>query len=214
MIEATESMRARLTEEVLSLCFCWRLTRRDGLVLGLTSHDQTLNIGGVAYAPGAALETDRFVQGAELQAGTVSVSGVLSSAAIEAEDLRNGLWDGCEIAVYRVDWQVPELGGLHVWSGYLSAVTVSDQGAFQAELVSQMAALQRPVGRVLQRQCDAVLGDDRCGLSANGRACDRRFETCRDVFANTENFRGFPHLPGNDFVLSGPAASGNDGGKR
>ena len=214
MIEATEALRARLHEDVLTLCFCWRLTRQDGLVLGLTNHDRPLNIGGVSYTPGAAWETDRFVRGADLQAGTVSASGILSSDAIRAEDLRNGLWDGCEIAVYRVDWQAPELGGLHVWSGSLSAITVSEQGAFQAELVSQMAALQRPLGRVLQRQCDAVLGDDRCGLSANGRTCDRRYETCRDVFANTENFRGFPHLPGNDFILAGPAANGNDGGKR
>ncbi|WP_428029264.1 DUF2163 domain-containing protein [Ancylobacter sp.] len=31
--------------------------------------------------------------------------------------------------------------------------------------------------------------------------CDKRFETCRDRFANTLNFRGFPHMPGNDAVL-------------
>lgn len=29
--------------------------------------------------------------------------------------------------------------------------------------------------------------------------CDKRFQTCRDKFANTVNFRGFPHMPGNDF---------------
>ena len=34
--------------------------------------------------------------------------------------------------------------------------------------------------------------------------CDRRFATCRDKFANSINFRGFPHIPGNDFVLSYP----------
>ncbi len=28
--------------------------------------------------------------------------------------------------------------------------------------------------------------------------CDKRFATCRTKFANQENFRGFPHLPGND----------------
>ncbi|PHP68348.1 hypothetical protein CSC94_06805 [Zhengella mangrovi] len=28
--------------------------------------------------------------------------------------------------------------------------------------------------------------------------CDRRFATCRDRFSNAVNFRGFPHLPGND----------------
>jgi uncharacterized phage protein (TIGR02218 family) len=32
--------------------------------------------------------------------------------------------------------------------------------------------------------------------------CDKRFETCRDVFANAANFRGFPHIPGNDHVIS------------
>ncbi len=28
--------------------------------------------------------------------------------------------------------------------------------------------------------------------------CDKRFATCRKKFANSLNFRGFPHLPGND----------------
>jgi len=33
------------------------------------------------------------------------------------------------------------------------------------------------------------------------------------VFGNTTNFRGFPHIPGNDFVISYPISGtpGNDG---
>jgi uncharacterized phage protein (TIGR02218 family) len=44
--------------------------------------------------------------------------------------------------------------------------------------------------------------------------CDKRFATCRDRFANGVNFRGFPQIPGNDFVVSYPNAGepGNDGG--
>ncbi|RTL76193.1 MAG: DUF2163 domain-containing protein [Bradyrhizobiaceae bacterium] len=43
--------------------------------------------------------------------------------------------------------------------------------------------------------------------------CDKRFETCRDRFANSINFRGFPHIPGNDFVIAGvDASANNDGG--
>ncbi|MHB1111016.1 MAG: DUF2163 domain-containing protein [Devosia sp.] len=34
--------------------------------------------------------------------------------------------------------------------------------------------------------------------------CDRRFATCGEKFANSVNFRGFPHIPGNDFVLRYP----------
>lgn len=33
--------------------------------------------------------------------------------------------------------------------------------------------------------------------------CDKTRATCRDVFANTVNFRGFPDLPGADAILSG-----------
>lgn len=32
--------------------------------------------------------------------------------------------------------------------------------------------------------------------------CDKTLETCRGRFANAANFRGFPHMPGNDFVVS------------
>lgn len=45
--------------------------------------------------------------------------------------------------------------------------------------------------------------------------CDKQFSTCKAKFANGTNFRGFPHMPGNDFVMSYPAAGGsNDGGSR
>jgi uncharacterized phage protein (TIGR02218 family) len=32
--------------------------------------------------------------------------------------------------------------------------------------------------------------------------CDKRFDTCKARFANGVNFRGFPHIPGNDFVTA------------
>jgi uncharacterized phage protein (TIGR02218 family) len=43
--------------------------------------------------------------------------------------------------------------------------------------------------------------------------CDKRFATCNTRFDNAVNFRGFPHIPGNDFVISYPVPGqlGNDG---
>ena len=35
--------------------------------------------------------------------------------------------------------------------------------------------------------------------------CDKYFTTCQSKFANQLNFRGFPHMPGNDHVLAYPA---------
>jgi uncharacterized phage protein (TIGR02218 family) len=45
--------------------------------------------------------------------------------------------------------------------------------------------------------------------------CDKIFATCGGKFANLLNFRGFPHVPGVDAVLAGPASDhANDGGRR
>jgi len=43
--------------------------------------------------------------------------------------------------------------------------------------------------------------------------CDRAAGTCRWKFDNFMNFRGFPHIPGEDWLMSYPSRSGvNDGG--
>ncbi len=207
------AFRARLETGVLSTCLCWKLVRRDGELVALTDHDETVVHDGVIFEPGAALEAGRFETAGGFRPGRAAAMGALSTEAIKDEDLGAGLWDGARVHVYRVDWSAPE-HGLLVWTGYLSEISESDAG-FEANLISLKADLERPLGRTYSRQCDAALGDAHCGLSGvDGLSCDKRFATCRDDFSNTENFRGFPHIPGPDFVLAGPAATGNDGGKR
>jgi uncharacterized phage protein (TIGR02218 family) len=46
--------------------------------------------------------------------------------------------------------------------------------------------------------------------------CDKQFATCRSKFSNTQNFRGFPHMPGSDFVMQVASQSdpSNNGLKR
>jgi uncharacterized phage protein (TIGR02218 family) len=46
-----------------------------------------------------------------------------------------------------------------------------------------------------------------CGCSVELReGCDKRFETCVSRFSNGVNFRGEPHLPGNDLLTRYPGA--------
>ena len=45
--------------------------------------------------------------------------------------------------------------------------------------------------------------------------CDKRFATCREKFANQLNFRGFPHIPSEDWLTLVPRDGNvNDGGRR
>ncbi|WP_084395665.1 DUF2163 domain-containing protein [Henriciella aquimarina] len=207
------TFQTRLESEALTSCLCWTLVRADGTIVGVTDHDRPVVWQGTVHAPGAALESGRFQSGAGFSPGRAAAAGALSAEAIREADLAAALWNGARVHVYRVDWAAPAHGVL-IWTGYLSEIRQTRAG-FEAELVSLKADLERPVGRSYSRRCDAKLGDARCGLTGvAGETCDKRLETCGDVFSNTLNFRGFPHMPGPDFVLAGPAATGNDGGKR
>lgn len=206
---------AALSSGVTTTCLCWSLTRADGLVLAVTEHDRALTVAGRTYEPGNAIEGARFTSSASLAPGQAEARGALSHDAITDADLDAGLWDGAMIDVIRADWRVPGQF-FHLWSGRLTRIRRQGE-AFEAELVSMKAELERPVGRVYTHRCDARLGDARCGVDPAAfpdMACDYRFETCRDTYGNTANFRGFPHLPGTDALLAGPLAAGNNGGRR
>lgn len=61
-----------------------------------------------------------------------------------------------------------------------------------------------------QRLGAEIRPGDRVSLEAG---CDRRAETCRLKFNNFMNFRGFPHIPGEDWMVSYPVSDGqHDGG--
>jgi uncharacterized phage protein (TIGR02218 family) len=61
-----------------------------------------------------------------------------------------------------------------------------------------------------QEMPEAIASGDGFVVTAG---CDKRFTTCAAKFANAVNFRGFPHIPGNDFIVRYPLRGepGNDG---
>ncbi len=56
-----------------------------------------------------------------------------------------------------------------------------------------------------------VVAGDQVWLRAG---CDKTQSTCRDKFANFLNFRGFPHIPGEDWLASYPVPDRATGGAR
>lgn len=248
--------------------------------MGFTDHDQALEFGGVVYRASSGFTGTELEAGLGLSVDNMDVEGALSSEAITEEDIAAGRYDNAEIQLFRVNWQDPAQRVL-LRRGNIGEVTRGAL-AFQAEFRSMAHRLQQTVGRTFQYGCDAVLGDERCGVdlaapeykvsgtvtsaaertfavsglelfeadhfsrglllwetggNAGARVkvkahkaghdyvelslwqlpafpivagdtftvtagCPHTFDACRDKFANAANYRGFPHIPGNDFVLS------------
>jgi hypothetical protein len=209
-----EEMAARIESGAATLCHVWRLERADGVVMGFSDHDRDLVVDGVVYRAASGWTAGAGESAVGLAAGSVSAAGVLDDATITEADVAAGLFDAATVELWRVDWARPDLK-VRLWAGALAKIRRQGE-SFVAELEGPLAKLERVVGRTYGRMCDARLGDQRCGVAETaGRVCDKRWETCVGTFGNGLNFRGFPDVPGGDFLTAYPAGSArNDGGSR
>ena len=96
-----------LDEELVTLAWCWRVERRDGVAIGLTSHDRDLAVDGLVHraSPGMTPSAIRREEGLEAETG--DVAGSLGGAAIGEADLLTGRWDGARVRLFAVDWTDP-----------------------------------------------------------------------------------------------------------
>ena len=198
--------KAHIESGATTLATCWKISRSDAAVLGFTDHDLTLSFAGVDFVPAQGLDGSEAPQKLGPQVDTSEVFGVLSSEAITEADIDAGLYDGAEVETWRVNWR--DVSQRVLLRRASIGEIVREDGAFRAELRSGQQALNQVRGRIYSVYCDAVLGDARCTVAHDhpsfALGCDRALATCRDRFANVANFRGFPHIPGNDFVLTYP----------
>jgi hypothetical protein len=211
-----EELANRIESGAATLCHAWVLTRSDGVETGFTDHDRDLNVGAVACRAASGWTAGAADSAVGFSAGSAAVAGALDDAAITDADVEAGLYDGAEVALWRVDWSRPDLR-VRMWTATMARIRREGAG-FVAELEGPLAKLERVVGRTYGRQCDALLGDGRCRVDLAafpGAVCDKRWTTCVGSFANGINFQGFPDIPGDDFLTAAPVEGGrNDGGSR
>ena len=209
-------LAARLESGAASLCHVWILSRADDAVLGFTDHDRDLVVDGVVCRAASGWTAGASETAAGFSPGQATVVGGFDDAALSEADLAAGLYDGARVECRVVDWSAPDLS-VRLWTARVAAAK-AEGGAFTLALEGPLAALDRVAGRTFARSCDAAFGDARCGVDAAafpGATCDKRWATCRQVFGNGLNFRGFPTAPGEDFLTLYPSeGERNDGGRR
>jgi uncharacterized phage protein (TIGR02218 family) len=274
------ALQAKLNSGATTLCRCFILTRRDGVIQGFTDHDRDVTLNEVVCRADTGFAGSEAVARLGLSVDGIEVSGVLTDDSLSEDALAAGRYDAAQVDMYIVDWSEPSLHVL-MSRGHIGEVRREGR-AFAAELRGLADALNAETGRYYTPTCSADLGDARCGVdlddplyrgegavtalngvsafAASGLSdfddgwftagrltftsgandgdamevkrhrvdgetviielwqamaqaiapgdtfvvtagCDKRFVTCRDRFENVLNFRGFPHIPGNDFLM-------------
>ena len=161
-------LSAHLASGTTTLCWCWRLARRDGVVMGFTDHDKALTFDGTTYEAASGFTASDIKDSLGLAVDNLEVTGALSSTTLTAGDLAAGRYDDARIEIYRVNWSDTSQRVL-MRSGSIGEVRRSGTG-FTAELRGLAHYLQQPKGRLLQLTCDADLGDARCKVDLSSVA--------------------------------------------
>lgn len=154
---------AHLVTGATTLCWCWRLTRRDGVKYGFTDHDQPLTFDGTTFEASAGFTASDIKDGVGLSVDNLDVTGALSSATLTDDDLAAGRYDDARVEIFRVNWQDVS-SRILMRSGSLGEVRRSGT-AFSAEVRGLQHYLQQPKGRLFQLTCDADVGDARCTVN-------------------------------------------------
>lgn len=162
MKSAAAGIAAHLAGEAMTLATCWRVARRDGLVLRFTDHDRDLVVAGETYSAASGYRRAAIATEAGLEVGETEIAGVLDADTVTAEDLDGGLWDYAEVRIFAVNWASPASGTIKLRRGTLGQVRRDERGAFAAELRGLAQALQQRVGETYSPYCRAELGDSRC----------------------------------------------------
>lgn len=159
-----EALKAHLAQDATTTCHAWRVTRRDGVAMGLTDHDHDLVFDGTTFLAADGFEASDWETFGGLAPSAGEVAGALTSTAIAEADVAAGKYDGARVEIFLVNWAEP---GQHLRLRVAEIGEVTrQQGFFRAELRGIAHKLDESRGRIYARRCDARFGDARCGKNS------------------------------------------------
>ncbi len=169
------ALYAHVKTGLTTLCRCWSITRKDGVVHGFTDHDLELSFAGVTFKANTGLTASAVEQATGLSIDNAEAMGAISDAAVREEDIEAGRFDAAEVRAWLVNWADTSQRILQ-FRGSIGELRRGG-GAFHAELRGLTDLLNRPLGRVYQKPCTAVLGDENCQINVS----DPKFSGKADI---------------------------------
>ena len=153
-----------LQGEVTTLATCWKIARRDGVVLGFTDHDKNLAFESIAYISVAGFTPSSIEAKDNLSVDNLDVQGGMHEGYITAPDLLAGKYDFTEVEIFLVNYQDITQGQMLLKRGRIGEVTLQ-KNSFTAELRGIAESLQQSIGSLFQPSCRAILGDAKCKVN-------------------------------------------------
>lgn len=155
------ALKAHYAQGSTTISRQWKATRKDGVILAVTTCTRDLMIDGVLYLAAEGFNPRAVQQEASTAVANTEIAGALQGDLTELE-FEAGLWDGCEVEIFEVNYRDLSMGRLYLGTMTMGNVSIA-RGSFQAEMRGLTQSLQKTVGRVVTAGCPWKFGDpDTC----------------------------------------------------
>lgn len=145
-------------------------------MLGFTSIDLILVIGGIVYRPFTGFDASavQMSQGLEKTDSQV-LAGILDASGMSRQEIEAGIYAGAEVRRFLVNYldlpssfdPVSNPKFLELPRSYLAEFKRNNLG-YEAKAKDELSKLDRLIGETTSMTCRANLGDDRCRVNLAG----------------------------------------------
>lgn len=163
----SNELKSHLANEVTTLANCWKITRRDKVVLGFTDHDEDILYDGINYLAYSGFTPSAVADNSELAVDNLDVEGIINSDFIKDKDLQSGLYDFAEVEIFMLNYNDLSQGSIKLRQGWVGEVSFG-KSAFKAEIRGLMQSFSQKIGQIYSPSCRANLGDVKCGVDLAG----------------------------------------------
>ena len=158
-----------LSQNSLTVAWCWLITRIDGQMLGFTSLDVPFIIDGVTYQPYTGFAPGATQQSIDLgKTDSQQLTGILDASGISKEDLASGIYEYASVRRFLVNYEdLPSSLSLNppkhleLPAGHLAESKQNSLG-YEIKVKDDLSLLDNQIGTTTSKTCRANLGDDLC----------------------------------------------------
>lgn len=183
-------LKAEFAKGSTTRAWCWKAVRRDGFTLCVTTAPMNLLFEGFLYRSKEGFNPKAISQEASAAVVNTEVSGFLSEDITENE-FQIGLWDGCEVELFEVNYRDLSMGKMRIAVQTMGDITVG-RSAFNAEMRGLTEKLQKTIGELWTKSCPAKFGDERCKFPIETLEVSGTFTSVTDLRTFRDSARGEP----------------------
>ncbi len=161
-----------------TLARLFKITRRDGTVLGFTDHDQNLILSAVTYLSTSSFNPFNLNEGSDGSVKTTELVGAIDSVITRA-DIQRRLYDYAQVQLLLCNWSNLTQGSLILATGAFGPVTI-EEFQFRVEVRGMAKPLEDMGGQICGPNCRVDFGSFKCapgGLLADGTDINSLLQT-------------------------------------